>query len=275
MRLAIACACLLITTAAHAQDAAPPIQGGSHDKTKLSGQLGGNWSTGNSKSFSTNLQTRISHRRGNHEVTWSGIVNYGHATAQRVEDDDNPDAPEYKIKTDSLYYTRLRYDFFVTEHNALFIGALAFRDTSSGFRSRLSPYAGYQHTWIGSEAFELWTDVGYRVAREVLFLDQQARADGFAETRWVHGPLLTLGMSSEIGKTLDLDIAVEAQQSLNREKDFRLFSTTNLTNRIGKGFSLGMNFNFRYNHEPIGSREPLDTQLQVVGILDHVIEPQK
>jgi hypothetical protein len=121
---------------------------------------------------------------------------------------------------------------------------------------------------------ELWTDVGYRLAHEILFLDKKARDDGFAERRWVHGPLLTLGVAVEINKTLDLDIAVEGQQSLNRERDFRLFSTTNLTNRIGQGFSLGMNFNFRYNREPIGDRSPLDTQLQVVAILDHVIEPK-
>jgi hypothetical protein len=265
----------MVTTAARAQDAAPPIEGGNPNKTKLSGQLGGSWSTGNSKTYSTNFQLRVSHRQDKHELTWSGIVNYGHATAQRVEDDDNPDAPEYKIKTDSLYYTRLRYDFFVSEHNALFLGALAFRDTSSGFRSRLSPYAGYQHTWVATEPFEFWTDVGYRLAREVLFLDQKARDDGFAETRWVHGPLLTLGISSELGKTLDLDVVVEAQQALNRERDFRVFSTTNLTNRIGKGFSLGMNFNLRYNRETIGAREPLYSQLQVVGILDQVFERRK
>jgi len=117
--------------------------------------------------------------------------------------------------------------------------------------------------------------VGYRVAREILFLDRKAREDGFAERRWVHGPLLTLGISSEINKTLDLDIVVEGQQALNRERDFRIFSTTNLINRIGKGLAIGMNFNLRYHREPIGAREPLDTQLQLVAILDHVIERQQ
>lgn len=268
-------ALVLFAGRARAQDAAPPIEGASTDRTKFSGQLGGNWSSGNSKSFSTNFQTRVSHRRGMDELTWSGIVNYGHSTAQRVEDEHDPDAPQYRFKTDSLYYTRLRYDRFVAEHHALFVGALAFRDTSSGFRARYSPYAGYQHTWIALESFELWTDVGYRFAYEILFLDQKARADGFAERRWVHGPLLTLGISTELNKTLDLDIAIEAQQAVNREKDFRVFSTTNLTNRVGKGFSLGMNFNFRYQREPIGAREPLDTQLQLVAILDHAIEPAK
>lgn len=273
-RLAAA-ALVLFAERARAQDAAPPIEGGSTDRTKLSGQLGGTWSSGNSKSYAANFQARVSHRRGMDELTWSGIVNYGRATAPQLEDEADPDAEEHRFKTDSLYYTRLRYDRFIAEHHALFLGALAFRDTSSGFRARYSPYAGYQHTWIAHESFEFWTDVGYRAAYEILFLDRRAREEGFAERRWVHGPLLTLGVASELGKALDLDIVVEAQQAANREKDFRIFSTTNLVNRIGKGFALGMNFNLRYHREPIGAREPLDTQLQLVAILDHVIEPAK
>jgi hypothetical protein len=50
-------------------------------------------------------------------------------------------------------------------------------------------------------------------------------------------------------------------------------ASPNPANRIGKGFALGMNFNLRYHREPIGAREPLDTQRQVVAILDHSIEP--
>lgn len=260
---------------ASAQDAAPPIEGGSHDRTKVSGQLGGSWSSGNSRSYSANTQVRLSHRRGMDEITWSGIVNYGRAAAPRAEDEHDPDAPQHRFKTDSLYYTRLRYDRFVSERDALFVGALAFRDTSSGFRARYSPYGGFQHTWIASEAFHLWTDVGYRAAHEILFLDRKAREDGFGERRWVHGPLLTLGTSLELNKTLDLDVAIEAQQAVNRERDFRVFAIANLVNRVGKGFALGMNFNARYHREPIGAREPLDTQLQVVGILDHTYEKKK
>ncbi|MBI2391672.1 MAG: DUF481 domain-containing protein [Deltaproteobacteria bacterium] len=272
---AFAIAALGVSARASAQDAAPPIEGGSTDRTKLSGQLGGSWSSGNSKSYSSNTQVRVSHRRGMDEVTWSGIVNYGRAAAPRAEDERDPDAPEHRFKTDSLYYTRLRYDRFLSEHNALFVGGLVFRDTSSGFRARYSPYGGFQHTWIATGAFELWTDIGYRAAHEILFLDRKAREDGFGERRWVHGPLLTLGTSLELNTTLDLDVALEAQQAVNREQDFRVFAIANLFNRVGKGFALGMNFNARYHREPIGAREPLDTQLQVVGILDHSFGPKK
>lgn len=91
----------------------------------------------------------------------------------------------------------------------------------------------------------------------------------------MHGPLLTLGLELKLNESLDLDVAVEGQQALNRSRDFRVFSTTNLTNRIGKGFALGMNFNLRYHREPIGDRSPLDTQVQLVALLDHTIEGPK
>jgi putative salt-induced outer membrane protein YdiY len=275
-RYALVLGLLILPRVALAQDSAPPVEeSGKTDQTHLSGQLGGTWSSGNSKSYSANFQTRVSHRRGNSQLTWSGVFNYGRATAQHLEDDDNPDAPEHKFKTDSLYYTRLRYDHFFYEKNTVFLAALAFRDSSSGFRARYSPYFGYERILIAGESFKLWTDLGYRFAHEILFLDQKARQDGMAERRWVHGPLLTLGMELKLNETLDLDISVEAQQALNREKDLRFFSVTNLTNRIGKGFALGMNFNARYHREPIGDRSPLDTQLQVVALLDHTIEGKK
>lgn len=266
---------LLMSTAARAQDTAPPIAEGNTNQTRLAGQLGGTWSSGNSKSYSTNFQARISHRRGDEQLMWSGALNYGHATAPKLEESADPDAEEHRFKTDSLYYTRLRYDHFFLEKNAVFLAALAFRDTSSGFRARYSPYLGYQRTLVAEESFELWLDLGYRAAREILWLDRKARADGFAERRWVHGPLLTLGVELKLNDRLDLDISVEGQQAVNRERDFRIYSITNLTNHIGKGFSLGMNFNVRYLHEPIGDRSPLDTQLQLVALLDHTIEGPK
>jgi hypothetical protein len=257
-----------------AQDAAPPVEEGSKDETRLGGLFGGSWSSGNSKSYAANLQLRFSHRRGDEQLMWSGAASHGRATAPHHEDESDPDAEEHAFKTDSLYYTRVRYDHFFLEHNTLFVAALAFRDTSSGFRARYSPYVGYQRTFIATESFELWTDVGYRLAREVLFLDRKAIDDGFAEKRWVHGPLVTLGVELELDETLDADLAIEAQQAVNREKDFRLFGIASLTHRLGKGFSLGMNFNLRYHREPIGDREPLDTQLLVVAILDHTIKPE-
>ncbi|MEO7093159.1 MAG: DUF481 domain-containing protein, partial [Polyangiales bacterium] len=128
-----------------AQDAAPPVEeGGSKDETRLGGLLGGSWSSGNSNSYAANLQLRVTHRRGDEQLMWSGSVGYGRATAPHHEDESDPDAEDHDFKTDSLYYTRLRYDHFFLEKNALFLAALAFRDTSSGFRARYSPYAGYQ-----------------------------------------------------------------------------------------------------------------------------------
>jgi hypothetical protein len=266
---------VFIPSVARAQDAAPPVEEGNKNQTRFSGQLGGTWSSGNSKSFSTNFQSRISHRRGNSQLMWSGALNYGRATASKLEEEDNPEAEQHTFKTDSLYYTRLRYDQFFLERNAVFLSVLAFRDTSSGFRARYSPIAGYQRTWIATESFETWTDVGYRVAHEILFLDSKARADGIPERRWVHGPTVTLGLELKLNETLDLDVAFEAQQAVNDRKDFRVFGMTNLTNHVGKGFALGMNFNLRYLHEPIGDREPLDTQIQLVALLDHTVEGKK
>lgn len=274
-RAAIALAILLLPAVAHAQDSAPPIEGGDTDQTRLAGQLGGSWSTGNSKSYSANVQTRISHRRGNSQLTWSSALNYGQATAAKVEEASDADAEQYRFKTDSLYYTRLRYDHFFLEKNSVFVAALALRDTSSGFRARYSPYFGYERTFLATKSFELWTDIGYRFSHEFLFLDRRARAEGLPERRWVHGPLLVLGLALKLNETLDLDISLEGQQGLTVPGDFRFFSITNLTNHVGKGFALGMNFNVRYLREPIGDRSPLDTQLQVVALLDHTIAGTK
>ncbi|HZH03579.1 MAG TPA: DUF481 domain-containing protein [Myxococcaceae bacterium] len=264
---------LVLVGGARAQDVAPPLEeDGSTDQTRLAGQAGGTWSSGNSTSVSLNFQLRVSHRRKNDQLTWNGLVNYARARSQALG--AGPDGEVQTYESDSLYYTRLRYDRFFRERNTFFVAALAFRDESSGFRFRYSPYAGYQRTWIATKSFEAWTDLGYRYARESLLLDRRARREGFPTQRSVHGPLAALGLEAKLNETLDFDLVFEAQQALNLSGDFRVFGVASLTNQIGKGFSLGTNFGLRYHHGPIGDRAPLDTQLQLIALLEYTIEPR-
>lgn len=262
-----AAASLILASRASAQDVAPPlIAPSTKDQDQLATQVGGSWSTGNSKALQINASVRTSVRRGDDELTASGQISWGRATERPI--DDPEEAPKREFELDSLYYARLRYDRFFLERNSFYVAALAFSDSASGFKSRLGPYAGYRRILAAGDRLSLYVDGGYRLYREVLDLDRKARQDGLPERRWVHGPTLGTGVDVHLKETLELDIYGEAQADVGETRGLRGVGIIGLTNKIGDAFALGMNLNVRWLQRPIGDRQGLDTQLQVVAIGD-------
>ncbi len=263
------------SAAAQSQDVAPPIEeeGKSNDKMRLSAQVGGSWSTGNTKAYAANSQARFAIRRGNNQLTWSGVANYSRATASPASSD--PDAEETTYVADSLWYTRARYDRFVLEKSTVFVGGQFFRDSGSGFRARAAGDVGVTRTLFATEPFELYAEAGFRLMREWLLLDRAAREDGLPTQRWLYSPTLAVGTVINLNETLNFEVGAEGLYAVNNKGDFRMFGFASLINRIGKGFALGMNFNLRYVRMPIGDREPLDSQLQLVLIGDATYDSKK
>jgi hypothetical protein len=256
--------CLTVCGVAAAEDADPPEE--NEDLTRASALFGGSFSSGNSKSYALNVSGRFAHRGGEDQIGFLGSATYGRATAPPAG--AGPDAPETTIETDSMFYGQLRYDRFFLEKNAAFLSLFALRDTSSGFRARWAPSAGYQRILSDLEELEVWVETGWRLSFESLELDAAARTEGLSDRRTVHGPLAVVGAKGELSERFSYDVALDAWTTVQAADDVRLFATTTLYDRIAERFLVGANLLVRWHHRPIGDREPLDTQLLFVGVLD-------
>lgn len=242
--------------------------GGSSDRLKLGGQLGGSWSTGNTKSFVLTGGVRSVLRVDRHQLTAS--VNGAYTTAREVPEGASEGEPARRFVADDNVYGRLRYDLFLGERNSAFVGFLGFRDPSSGFLYRWMPYAGLLQVLAASPGrFELWAEGGYRVAWERLARDARAASEGLGPWRFVQGPAAFLGVQISLSENVDLDAGVEALTDVRRPGDVRVNTFASLLSKIAGDLSFGANFNSRYLAEPIGDRERLDTSMQIVFLHQH------
>lgn len=256
---------LLLTTSAQAQDMAPPEEKAPR-LLQIAGQGAGSWSTGNTRSWILNAALRTSLRLGPNQWTMSGIYTYSAATT--APSGAPPDAPAEHYVADSNLYGRARYDrSFLGMKNAVFVGMLAFRDTSSGFAARYMPYVGYERILLHKPKLgELWVEGGYRLAYESLDRDPAALREGLPATRWVHGPTAFVGGKLELSETTNLEVGVEALEDVRQWRDLRINTFASATSYVARGFSFGLSWNSRWLWEPIGDRVPLDTSLQAVLI---------
>lgn len=266
LRAAAAVTFLLVAASARAQDNAPPES--QKRVLDLSGQAALSWASGNTRAMVVNAGFRSAIRLDDNQLTLSGLYNYQAATTQ--PSGAPPEAPAERYSGSNLY-ARLRYDrSFFDDENALFVGLVAFRDTSSGFDSRLMPYVGYERVLVSKENLgEIWVEGGYRLAHEDLNRDQRARDLGLPGARLQHGPMAFVGSKLEITPTFVADVGVELIDSVGAWSDVRINLVANAMSFIGKGFAFGTNLTVRYLHDPIGARAHTDTSLQAVLAAQH------
>lgn len=257
---------LLLPRFAHAQDNAPPES--EKRVIDLSGQVAASWAAGNTRAFVLNAGVRGALRLNQNQLTLSGLYNHQAATTQ--PSGAGPDDPTQHY-SDRNMYARIRYDrSFLGDRNALFVGLLGFRDSSSGFDSRVMTYGGYERIVADKPGLgEIWVEAAYRAVHEDLNRDEKARADGLPGDRFIHGPMAMVGGKLELTPTFVADVGVELMDTVGAWSDVRLNLIANAMSFIGKGFAFGTNFTMRYLHDPIGARAHTDTSLQAVLAAQH------
>lgn len=262
----LAASLVLLPAAAAAQDNAPPEN---DDGLNVSGQGGLSWSTGNTKALVASMAVRSDLKVGPNQFAVSTFYSYSAATV--VPEGAPDDAPAQHFVADNTMYGRLRYDrSFLGDRNALFLGVVAFRDTSSGFNARVMPFTGYERILLQKDNVgELWVEGGYRTAYELLNRDPQALRDGVPSDRLVHGPTAFVGGKIDISPQFSLDLGFEGQERLTDWHDFRINAVASAMSFIGHSLSFGLNFNARYLLTPIGARAHTDTSLQAVLVSAH------
>lgn len=136
---------------AHAQPAAPAqlteraAEAPSEDVTSWALSAGAVVSTGNTRSWTANAGTNFRLVRGSHSFGAEWAFNYGRANLPT----DAPDAGYVDTVRNSN--TKLRYDFFLTEMDALFVSVAHRWDTFAGLDTRLQLQAGYLRNFFKEE----------------------------------------------------------------------------------------------------------------------------
>jgi putative salt-induced outer membrane protein len=178
-------------------DAPKPNDLSSVDTTDATLSTGGQFATGNSRSFAATGSGKFNLRRGADAFDASLVGNYAEAFIVPAPVADMPaGAGAWQRSTENLQ-GKLRYDRFLTRDLSLFAQVTGTHDAFQAITFRLNVDPGLKYLFLNEEKVRLWGEVGY----DFQFDDNYTYGDGI-EQAGVGGPALDgLGLDYVISKT--------------------------------------------------------------------------
>lgn len=272
---------IAVPSLAFAQPAAPTqfveqeTERASSDETLLALSAGGTLNTGNTRSMTLNLGASFSLKRARHQLSAGAGVTFGRAALR-----DMTGAFGSYTSNAETFTGRLRYDFFITEDDALFAVVKATRDRFAGLDSRLQAQVGYMRNIFlenrteeqGGGTHRLWAEIGYDFTHDnydpdPLLGPMMVVLPGDAS---IHSARAYVGYTNTFNAAVSLTTGAELLVDLQDPENTRLEWITSLTSSVSEALKLKLDFTMRYDNQPVPGKDRLDTStvLNLVFSLD-------
>ena len=254
------------------------------DELRLLLTAGGAFAAGNARSVSLNLGADFRLRQDQHafltRVSWL----YGVAQTQ-VDPDGTP--PDYSYgpwqENASNLQGIVRYDYFLTEMDALFVAALVRYDIFARLEPRVGGQVGYLRNLLKEEKHRLWVEIGvdatYDRFGEVLDIGGGA----MSEDRFIFSARGFFGYDNQLNELLTYTTGFEVLWELARTPGsaelahLRFEWVNQLTSKIEDWLQIAIGVTARFDSQPPGQVQPWSEQasqptqmLDVIGSLNLV-----
>lgn len=239
--------------------------------TELAIAAGGLFAVGNSRAMSYTGSGNFKLRRDQHQLTAAASANYGRAAPDR----DSP-----MQTTVENVQGRLRYDYFLTQQLALFLGTSARRDRFQGLNLRLNIDPGVAYYVIDRDQHQLWFEGGYDfqydVRNEAAVEAADAAGTPVDDTEARHNARLFTGYENKLNQAVSFTLGLEYLQGLSPFRDdasddvnWQLNGQAGLSSRVADRFSVNTTVGLRYDNNPLPEIESTDlvTAIQLVYTL--------
>ena len=237
---------------------------------------GGVLAHGNTRSWTANAGTKLRLVRDRHGLSLDWTFAYG-----RADLTPNDDAVGYE-DTVRNSNARLRYDFFFTEHNAVFAAVAHRWDTFAGLDTRLQGQIGYLRTFVSGGKHRLWGEIGYDVTwdnfdpeaiqdpateGDVLCdpmqgapADVAARPEicQYPDTQVVHAARAYVGYENSLNEAVQVNAGLEALLNLQEPKDLRLNFDAGITSSLYDALSLELKLKVLFDNVPVPDKQKTD-----------------
>ena len=276
------CASAAILCAAHgvAAQPAPVVQ---HSETvaapppvknlvSASLTAGATVNTGNTKSYGANVGGRFGLVRKVHQLTLEMLATMAWARA-----DANSDVEA----TAKNVFGRARYDFFLSNDDALFIAIQPRRDTFAGIDLRLQNQVGYlRNLYKPSDALRIWSELGYDLTYDNfseittttttdVTADFPNLDDNLTVTETetvtlqpqadlVHSARIFLGYTNTLNPLLTVNLGAETLLDFADGKNVRVNGVAELTSSLSDNFKLGIQSRVLFDNVPVPGKEKVD-----------------
>lgn len=230
----------------------------SDDETSLNIAAGGTLSTGNTRSWQVNAGGDMRIVRDVHAV--GAMVNFIYGRTDLPDDG-------VRVFEDTVrnLNAKLRYDYFLSDMDALFLAAGFRWDTFAGLDARIQGQAGYLRNFVLEENSRFWGEIGYDITYDN-YTDDVLRnnpVQGVDEVDVVHSARGFLGYDNHVTETLTWLTGLEALVNVETPRDFRVNWDNALRSKIGGNFQLEVKFSLKYDNVPVPGTNELDTLTQL------------
>lgn len=226
------------------------------DDTVWSLSLGGTFNTGNTRSVAISTGTNLLVRRGAHQFSLSGQWTYGRASV-RTAGVFGPWA-----QTSDNLNGRARYDYFLTDDDALYGVVGARRDHFAGLDSRMQFQLGYARNFYAAEKHRFWGEVGYDVTLDNFFpnpLVDPMTMQVLAGSGVYHSARAFVGYDNHFSERWSVLSGLEGLFNVQTAADVRLNWISELGLNIVDGFAVKLQHTLRFDNQPVTGTGKLDT----------------
>jgi putative salt-induced outer membrane protein len=226
------------------------------DSTSVTLSAGGQWVTGNSQQLAGTVNGVFQMRRGSDGFGATLLGNYA---------EGHPQNQEEHVTTQNVQ-GRLRYDRYLIEQLSLFLIATGRNDRFQGIDFRLNLDPGVKYLFVNSGPTQYWGELGYDFQYDIRRDDARlVKGTGgqpdtlLAKTVDTHAGRAFLGFKHAFNKEVTLSTGIEYIQSFEHSTDYWVNYEAIFASNLGGGFSLGLGFTARFEHDPLPGKKQWDT----------------
>lgn len=257
-----------VLVAAPAAGAAPPkIEAPPAHETTATVSAGGQVATGNSELIAATVNGKLDLRRGPNGFGASLVGNFGEGAAA---------GQSVQVTTENLQ-GRLRYDRYFNERLSVFVIGTLRHDRFQGLDERFNLDPGAKYLVLDTEKTKLWGELGYDFQYDIRRSDALVVTPAMAATATMpataavvldrtqsdHSARVFAGFRHAFTKDVTFSTGLEYLQSFVHSTKYRINYDALFASSLGSGFSLGVGFSARFNHDPLPGKKDVDTTTTV------------
>jgi putative salt-induced outer membrane protein YdiY len=252
-----------VLVAVPAPGAAPPKIDAPAHETTATVSAGGQIATGNSQLIAGTVNGKLDLRRGPNGFGASLVGNFGEGAAA---------GQSTQVTTENLQ-GRLRYDRYFNERFSVFVIGTLRHDRFQGLDERFNVDPGAKYLVLDTEKTKLWGELGYDFQYDVRASDALVVTPAMAATATMpataavvldrtqsdHSARVFGGFRHAFTKDVTFSTGLEYLQSFVHSTKYRINYDALFASSLGSGFSLGVGFSARFDHDPLPGKKDVDT----------------
>ncbi len=245
----------------------------SENDVRLSLTAGSALTYGNARTLAVNLGAEFIVRMDEHafgaQLGWV----YGLAS---LRPDPMMDFADWAESTNNLTW-KLRYDFFITPDDSLFLVHRGRRDPFAALEPRIGLQAGYARSFFREDKHRMWGEIGYDFTYDHFPMPLQVGVDDMnmpilSSDRTLHSLRLFIGYDNRLNDVLTYTTGLEALMRLDRPEHWRFEWINQLRSKLADWLQISLDLTGRLDSLPPGQAQAWNEQpLQRTQMLDVLV----